>query len=507
MVKEWGSGLASRGTRILKHDRQTTASRRPAGAGQHRRRAAPPRILAGLAALMAIAIVQAGFLTVAPAAAQTLINISGGQRVGKVTVAVGQSETLRLSEPYENIVIGNPAIADVAPLTDQTLYLLGGAVGTTNLAIYDAESELIAVVDVEVTSDVRGLREALNAALPGQPIQIRTFGGRVMLQGAVLDATMVDRAMEIAASFVGDAGVTNAMTVASPQQVMLEVRMIEAQRNLGRNLGIEWDAAGDGFRVSTLGETFSQVVADFSLGGVSVDLTIQALEDKGVVRRLAEPNLIALSGQTASFHAGGEFPVPVIDTVGSEDGSDVESVRSVEFKPFGVRLSFTPTVLADGVINLKIRPEVSDIDRSILVNGNPGFRTRAASTTVELRDGQSLAMAGLLQSSHNRQADQIPWLGDVPVLGALFRSSGFQKSETELVVIVTPRLVLPVPPGMELATPLDNLDPSNDPELVLFGQLEVTKEQLHLIETGGNVRGPFGHMLDLPEAQRYAVTK
>jgi pilus assembly protein CpaC len=193
--------------------------------------------------------------------------------------------------------------------------------------------------------------------------------------------------------------------------------------------------------------------------------------------------------------------------VSGVDEVDVEPVRSVEFKPFGVRLSFTPTVLADGVINLLIEPEVSDIDPANEVFGVPGVTIRAARTTVELRDGQSMAMAGLLQTRHSRNADQIPWLADVPVLGALFRSTDFQKNETELVVIVTPRLVLPVPPGMELATPLDNRTPSNDPELVLFGELEVTPEHLHLIETGGNVQGPFGHMLDLPEAPRHVVTK
>jgi pilus assembly protein CpaC len=458
-------------------------------------------------ALMAIAMAQTGAISVAPAAAQSVINISDGQRVGRVTVAVGQSETLRVSEPFENVVVGNPAIADVAPLTDQTMYLLGGAVGTTNLAIYNAESELIAVIDVEVTSDVRGLREALNAVMPGQPIQVRTVGGRIMLQGAVLDAMMVDRALEIAAGFAGEAGVTNALTVASPQQVMLEVRIIEASRSLGRELGISWDVLADGFRFSTFGAAgaFGQILANFASGGASVDVAIQALEEKGIARSLAEPNLITLSGQAASFHAGGEFPVPVLSDAVAE--GDTQPIRSVEFKPFGVRLDFTPTVLADGLINLRIEPEVSDIDFSNAVRNIPGVTTRRASTTVELRDGQSLAMAGLLQTRHSRNADQIPWLGDLPVLGALFRSSSFQKNETELVIIVTPRLVQPVPPGMKLATPLDNRKPSNDAELVLLGKLEVTKEHLHLIETGGNVRGPFGHMLDLPEAQRYVTTK
>ena len=505
MVKQLGQWIRSRGTWILKHDRQTTAWRRPAGAGS----AATRCVLAGLVALMAIAMVQTGLLAVAPAAAQSFINISEGQRVGKVTIAVGQSETFRFSEPYENIVVGNPGIADVAPLTDQTLYMLGGAVGTTNLAIYNAESELIAVIDVEVTSNVRGLREALAAALPGQPIQIRSVGGRIMLQGAVLDAMMVDRAMQIAQDFAGETGVTNALTVASPQQVMLEVRIIEASRSLGRELGINWDVTGDGIRVGTSPAVsgFGSIIADFALGGANIDVAIRALEDKGVARSLAEPNLIALSGQSANFHAGGEFPVPVLDTVSSGDGSDVEPVRSVEFKPFGVRLSFTPTVLADGLINLQIAPEVSDIDFSNAVQGIPSVTTRTASTMVELRDGQSMAMAGLLLTRNGRNITQVPWLGDLPVLGALFRSQEFQKNETELVVIVTPRLVKPVPPGVVLATPLDNLKSSNDAELVLFGKLEVTREHLHLIETGGNVQGPFGHMIDLPEAQRHVITK
>jgi pilus assembly protein CpaC len=499
-------------------------------AGRTRARLAPYFILAGLMALMAVAFGPAGGLTGGPALAQgQIINISEGQRVGRIMVSVGKSETLRVSEPFENVVVGNPDIADVAPLTDQSLYLLGRTVGTTNLAVYDAERELIAVIDVEVTFDVSGLREALAAALPGQPIQVRTVGGRIMLQGAVLDATMVDRAMQIAADFAGE-GVTNALSVASPQQVTLEVRMIEASRNLGRDLGVNWRADAGGFKFSTLrpafplrpepgdprligsaplvsGATpFGSILSSFLTGGVQVDVLIQALEAKGVARRLAEPNLTTLSGQPASFHAGGEVPITVTEVVEGQQGGVTNTV-SVEYKPFGVLLAFTPTVLADGVINLKIRPEVSDLDFSIAVQGNPGLRTRSATTTVELRDGQSLAMAGLLQTSHNRQADQVPWLGDVPVLGALFRSSGFQKNETELVVIVTPRLVQPVPPGVELATPLDNLDSSNDPDLVLFGQLEVTKEQLHLIETGGNVRGPFGHMLDLPEGPRHVVTK
>jgi pilus assembly protein CpaC len=234
---------------------------------------------------------------------------------------------------------------------------------------------------------------------------------------------------------------------------------------------------------------------------------IQALESKGVARRLAEPNLTALSGQPASFHAGGEFPVPTRSNRAVGDEGDEEVVTSVTFKPFGVRLNFTPTVLADGLINLLIEPEVSEPNFANAVRGIPSLSTRRARTTVELRDGQSMAMAGMLQTINSRNVDQVPWLGDLPVLGALFRSSGLPEGRDGAR---RHRHAAPGParpPGIELATPLDNLRSSNDAELVLLGKLEVSREHLHLIETGGNVRGPFGHMLDLPEAQRHVITK
>jgi len=496
----------------LEHDKLKHAWRRPPDRRHSGRRGA--RRQSGLViALMAVAMLLAGLAAGNPALAQTIVNISDGQRVGKLTVAVGKSETLRVSEPFENVVVGNAEIADVAPLTDQSLYLLGRAIGTTNMALYDANSELIAVIDIEVTFDVSGMREALSAALPGAPIQIRTVGGRVMLQGAVLDAVMVDRAMAIAADFAGE-NVTNALTVASPQQVMLEVRIIEASRSLGKDLGVRWNSSTDDrqFRFSTIGGLvgnavpFGTLFANLLSSGANIDIIIDALEEKGIARRLAEPNLTTLSGQPASFHAGGEFPVPVEGEAVLGDESR-EITQTVEFKPFGVRLGFTPTVLSGGLINLLIEPEVSELDFSNSVRGIPSVTTRRAKTTVELRDGQSLAMAGLLQTRHSRNVTQLPWLSDVPVLGALFRSSSFQKDETELVVIVTPRLILPVPPGIALKTPLDNTAPSNDPGIVLFGNLEVSKDRLHYLETGGNVQGPFGHMLDLPEAQRYAITK
>jgi pilus assembly protein CpaC len=218
--------------------------------------------------------------------------------------------------------------------------------------------------------------------------------------------------------------------------------------------------------------------------GTTADVLIQALEQRGVARRLAEPNLVALSGDTASFLAGGEFPFPV-----QADNNRI----TLEFKKFGVGLSFTPTVLGEGLINLKVEPEVSEIDpsSSVVVAGAsvPGLMVRRSRTTLELRDGQSFAMAGLLYTNHYKNQNQLPWIGDVPVLGTLFRSAGFQRKETDLVIIVTPRLVRPTRPGQELKTPLDKRLPSNDVEFFLGGQQEVvaTKpepDRGHLLEFG-----------------------
>src|SRR5262249_28453619 len=248
--------------------------------------------------------------------------------------------------------------------------------------------------------------------------------------------------------------------------VQLEVRFVEASRDAQRDLGVGLDVVGNRVHATTgitgvsggaplLGLVSNNV--PFGLGiarlldkGTSVDVIIQALEKRGVARLLAEPNLVALSGDTASFLAGGEFPFPVQGAL---------NTTTVEFKKFGVGLAFTPTVLGDGLINLKIAPEVSQLDPSNTVSAGminvPGLTVRRAETTTELRDGQSFAIAGLLQSNSTKNDSQLPWIGEVPVLGALFRSAAYQRKETDLVIIVTPRLVKPARPGEKLATPLD----------------------------------------------------
>ncbi len=450
-------------------------------------------------------------LTVATGHAVAATQFSPGtSKVQQMKVPVGQSETVKSAADIANLVVGDPDIADASPLGTRSFYILGRKTGRTNLSLYDEEDNLLGVINVEVTFDTGGLKDALRTVLPRENIRVRSVNGRVLLQGAVGSATAAARAMQVAKDFAGDK-VTNAMTVGASQQVTLEVRFIEAKRNASRDLGVNYSVSAGGISFQPFGSAlasnaatapFGRLVADMLTGGASADIIVQALEKKGAARRLAEPNLTALSGETASFLAGGEFPVPV---------AQEDNKISIEFKKFGVSLAFTPTVLDNGLINLAIEPEVSELDFSRTVTTSaiqiPSLIVRRTRTTVELRDGQSISIAGLLQTFNARNADQIPWLGDVPVLGTLFRSSGFQKSETDLLVIITPRLAKPVDPSKRIPTPLDLTASSNDEQLFLHGKVEVSRNYLSFIENGGHVKGPYGHMIDMPGGSNANVTK
>ena len=436
-------------------------------------------------------------------AAARVVTLSAENRVGKLMVVLGNSETVRISLPFAEIVVGDPETADVNPLTDKTLYILGRKLGTTNVTLFDENKQLVAVIDIEVTHNLSGLRQALKDNMPRSSIKVRSINGRVLLEGLVPSAPAAAKAVAIARDFAGDA-VTNSLSIAANQQVNLEVRFVEVARSVGKDFGVNWNLTdGNGNGLVTVGTTsivgslpFGAIIANFLSNGTSPDVLITALEQKNLARRLAEPNLTALSGETASFHAGGEVPVctveaeVIIGTVGAASNNTC----SVTYKDFGVKLEFTPTVLDDGLINMVIKPEVSEIDNSISVEGNPGFITRKAKTSVELRDGQSFAIAGLLQTINAKVAKQVPWLGDVPVLGTLFRSSSFQKKESDLVIIVTPRLARPVGTKEQLHNPLQNPLPSNEPEFFLLGKQEVSKKSLDLA-----YHGQYGHIIDLPK--------
>ncbi len=460
----------------------------------------------GVACAIAVAAMALPAFNQVQAAAR-IINLSNSNRVGHMQIVIGTSETLRVSMPFSEIVVGDPETADVNPLTDKMLYVLGRKLGLTNVTLFDESKQLVGVIDVEVTQNLDGLRQALRQALPNMAIKVRAISGRVLLEGQVPSAPAAAKAMELAKDFAGDM-VTNSLTIAANQQVNLEVRFIEVNRQAGKELGINWNLRDGGNGASTgtgifgvaplLGVgalsaslPFGTIVANILGGGTSPDLLITALEQKKLARRLAEPNLTALSGQKASFLAGGEFPIPVAQ----ENGK-----ISIEFKPFGVRLDFTPVVLDDGLINLKVEPEVSEVDQANSIKPSalnvaiPAFSIRRASTSLELRDGQSFAIAGLLQSVNSKTADQVPWLGDVPVLGTLFRSSSFQKRETDLVIIVTARLARPVGNRQQLHDPLQNTLSSNEPEFFLLGKQEVSRKDLDV-----KYHGVYGHIIDLPK--------
>jgi len=452
---------------------------------------------------------------------------SEGEPVRRVVVTLFKSKTFHLDQAFATAVIGSPDIADVLPMSDHSLYIQGKKVGTTNLTVFDQNQKLVTVLDVEVAVDVGNLQEKIQATTGSRGIRVSSSNGQVVLTGQAIDAVAAERAVALAKDFA-PGGVINAMSVAHSQQVLLKVRFLEASREAGRQLGINWmgsnasgtrgvttgfggvtstgpNAAGipvfqtAGTLVGT-GSPFGVALANVVNGGTNIEVLVTALETQGIVRRLAEPNLMALSGDTARFLAGGEFPVPIAAT--SANGL---VTPTIEFKPFGVRLSFTPVVLSTGIINLKIAPEVSELDfaNAVTISGTtvPSLIKRDAVTTVELRDGQSFAIAGLLQSESTRNRSQIPWLGSVPVLGALFSSVSYQKNDTDLVIIVTPHLVQPAAPGQKLATPLDQRLPSNDVDFFVNGQMDVKKDYQGYVTNGGNVDGPYGHLIpsDPPE--------
>jgi pilus assembly protein CpaC len=466
------------------------------------------------AALMLTAATLATGVVLAPAHARE-VELAAGRQAANVKVSIGKSESVRTGESFSEVIVSDPDVADAIPLTDRSLSVLGKKIGTARVSVYGEGKKLVGVFDIEVSYDTSRLGSELAQRFPHARFRVSSVNGRIMVSGTAPNAVMVDQAMTVAKQFGAD--VINAVKVSAPQQVMLEVRFVEASRSASRELGVNWQVLGTTLAnggtgvgaavgASTLlsgSAPFGTIVGRLLGSGLQADGLLQALEERGVIRRLAEPNLTALSGDTASFLAGGEFPIPVSSTLGT---------TTVEWKKYGVGLAFTPTVLGDGVINLKIEPEVSQLDPTTTIQVGainvPALIVRRANTTVELRDGQSFAIAGLLQANNTTNQKQLPWLADVPVLGALARSAAYQKNETDLVIIVTPRLVRPARPGDVLRTPFDASKPANDPEFFLLGQSEITVPMDRRIRGRSDGRpAPIGHILDVAKGETVYVTK
>lgn len=458
-----------------------------------------------------------------PAYSQVVVT-NGPQNNGalaRVTLYVNKTKNIKISVPFSDASIGASDIADIVPISDRQLNIVGKKTGTTNILLYDSSKQLIGSVDVVVKNDNQVLAEQLRYAAGAPGVEVREVDGKVVLQGGRLDSPTVNRVMQAA-----PANAINALGTRYNQQVMVQVRFVEVNRTAIRALGIRWQgvvnnrlagvvgpngaksslgnaglnpglstrpggplvpngAAGSPVAnalglVSQVSPTATILAQLVNTGSASLDVVVSALEEQGVVRRLAEPNLVALSGEEAMFLAGGEFPIPVAQP----GGAGAVPVITVQWKEYGVRLHFVPTVLNDGIISMRIEPEVSDLDyaNSVEISGIrvPAILSRRTRTTVELREGQAFAISGLIQTKDTRTLDQVPWLGSVPVLGALFRSTEFQKDETELVALITPYIVKPVPPGNKdprLKTPFDNALVGNDLDTVLGGKLEIPKSQ------------------------------
>ncbi|MEL7465881.1 MAG: type II and III secretion system protein family protein [Pseudomonadota bacterium] len=446
-----------------------------------------------------------------------ILRIARGATSSDVNVNVNRAIVLESAQRFAEVSVANPDIADVAALSDQTIYILGKTPGTTTLTLLGEAGRLITNVDVSVTADLAEFKQRLREVLPNEEIDVRSAAGGVILSGVVSGARKIDTAVNLAELYAPER-VTNLLSVGGTQQVMLKIRFAEVQRSASKALGFNISAlsgqrslGGNSSVSSTLGtgiSTARQTVNEdgvpnlpaipvpgnfgigqvaLSVGGAFIEVIFSALEQKGVVRTLAEPNLVALSGDTAQFLAGGEVPIPIAD----EEGI------SVTFKPFGIGLAFTPTVVDDDLINLELETEVSSLDSSVQVTtagiSLSGFTVRRARTTVELKDGQSMAIAGLLQDDFVDAKTQLPWLGDIPVLGTLFRSSDFQRNQTELVIIITPTLVTPVD-GDQLSLPTDRMRIPNESELFLLGKVE--GDPLASEVASQDLDGTYGYILE-----------
>ena len=435
----------------------------------------------------------------------------------RVALIVGKSVVLDSPVPIRRASLANPDVADAIVLSPRQLYLTGKSVGGTNLTLWQENGSVWGVFDLDVGPDLTRIKEQLHDVFPGEKdIQVTAAKDHLTLSGAISSTSHLSQVLSIAESYAPKK-VINLLQVAGVQQVMLEVRVAEMSRELLRRLGVNFNyTEGNKFAVSQLGALtntgggtigpngtpfdvlLTQAVTAlfrFQTGSITWTGFIDALKQNNIVKILAEPTLVALSGQEASFLAGGEFPIPVPQALG---------VISIRFKQFGASLTFTPTVLANNKISIAVAPEVSDLDFTNAINIQgfliPAITTRRASSVVELDDGQSFAIAGLLRDTVRQQISKFPFLGDIPILGALFRSSRFQKDETELVIIATPRLVKPLDMAKQTLPTSQYIEPS-DFDFYLMGQMEgsdrnrVRRTVSQQTPKDGGFEGEFGHTI------------
>jgi pilus assembly protein CpaC len=431
-----------------------------------------------------------------------------------ITIPFSKSTTIDLPGGMVDVIVSNPAIVDAVVHTASRILLVGKRPGQTNAFFYGRDGQEVLSLEIRVERDLGGLRELISQHAPGNQVVVQSFNNNIILSGEVADASTSQTIVSLATVWIGepaagggDGGITNLMTVRGNDQVQLKVRIVEMQRSVTKQMGINLNVLGQlgDASVSLINNSALSGGAGFtgdvnwvnSSGGAIQSLSsgIQALERVGLVRTLAEPVLTTISGETANFLSGGEFPL--LTNVFVDENGQVQ--REFEYKPFGVSLGFTPVVLSEGRISLNISTEVSEpTTEGAFETGSAdilGLRVRRANTVVEMPAGGSMVIAGLIREESRQSTDGTPGLKDVPGLGALFRSRDDQTTETELVIIVTPYLVNATHPD-KLQTPLDGFVASNDREAAFLGRLNKMYGQEGTPQPEGKLTGPFGHVVD-----------
>jgi pilus assembly protein CpaC len=432
-----------------------------------------------------------------------------------LALGIGKSIVIDLPRDIKDVLVADPKIANAVIRSAQRAYIIGAAVGQTNIVFFDSAGQQIAAYDIAVTRDLNGVRAALKQTLPSSDIKIEGLGDGVMLSGSVATQIEAQQAGDLAARLVGGIDkVVNSIVARGRDQVMLKVTLAEVRRDIIKQLGIDLSGSLNyGTTVVQFNNTNpftannSPLVPGNTITGSfgstpSVQATIRAMESAGVVRTLAEPNLTAISGESATFISGGEFPIPTgVTCQTTTSGAIGQCVQTVAFKKFGISLNFTPVVLTEGRISLRVMTEVSEVSTENALTGGaggttiPSIKTRRAETTLEIPSGGALAMAGLIQDQTKQAINGLPGLSTLPVLGALFRSRDYVNNQTELMVLVTPYIVRAVA-QKDLSRPDDGFAAASDPQADLLGSINRIYGVPGRVEPARNYRGTYGFITD-----------
>ena len=469
---------------------------------------------ASLAAIVASAGIQPVPLAFAADTHMPVIQVAASEATSRfIPLGIGKSVAIDLPTDIKDVLVADPKIANAVIRTSRRVYMIGVAIGQTNIFFFGADGKQIAGFDIAVTRDLNGVRAALKQSMPDADIRIEGVADGVMLTGSVASAAKSQQAYDLAARLVGDgAKVVNGITVRGRDQVMLKVTVAEVRRDIVKQLGIDlsgsfnYGAAVVNLNTDNPFSATGQALSNTSFGGTwkGITATLRAMDRAGVIRTLAEPSLTAISGETATFVAGGEFPIP--------NGLSCDTTKSppvcqaqVDFKKFGVSLVFTPVVLSEGRISLKVLTEVSDLSSqnalTLQVPGSsqaltiPSISTRRAETTVEIPSGGSLALAGMIQEQTKQSINGVPGLMQLPILGALFKSRDYINNQTELMILVTPYVVHAVA-AKQLSRPDDGFADPNDPATALLGRFNRIYGVAGKAEPSSDYHGKYGFILD-----------